>query len=202
MAFLIVGALLGWGAASGHLTLSNSAVASVQPVSPSVGTDSVKPCCDAGANPAAFAALNAHNQKISANLQASGKKPNILVLWGDDIGVHNISAYNHGVMGYQTPNIDRIAKEGALFTDAYAQQSCTAGRASFILGQHPFRTGLLTIGMPGSPHGIPDWAPTTADLLKEQGYARGSSARTTSATGTRTCRPCTGSTSSTATSIT
>src|SRR5262245_51644779 len=84
------------------------------------------------------------------------QKPNILVIWGDDIGIHNISAYNLGVMGYRTPNIDRIAKEGALFTDFYAQQSCTAGRASFILGQHPFRTGLLTIGMPGSPQGIPD----------------------------------------------
>jgi hypothetical protein len=70
---------------------------------------------------------------------AAGSRPNILVIWGDDIGVHNVSAYNHGVMGYRTPNIDRIAKEGALFTDAYAQQSCTAGRASFILGQHPFR---------------------------------------------------------------
>jgi arylsulfatase len=104
---------------------------------------------------------------------AQAKKPNILVIWGDDIGVHNISAYNHGIMGYQTPNIDRIAKEGALFTDSYAQQSCTAGRSSFILGQHPFRTGLLTIGMPGSDHGIPDWAPTIADLLKEQGYATG-----------------------------
>lgn len=101
------------------------------------------------------------------------KKPNILVIWGDDIGVHNISAYSHGIMGYHTPNIDRLAKEGALFTDAYAQQSCTAGRASFILGQHPFRTGLLTIGMPGSTHGIPDWSPTIADLLKEQGYATG-----------------------------
>src|SRR5580700_5088246 len=100
-------------------------------------------------------------------------KPNILVIWGDDIGVHNISAYNHGIMGYRTPNIDRIAKEGALFTDAYAQQSCTAGRSSFILGQHPFRTGLLTVGLPGSEHGIPDWTPTIADLLKEQGYATG-----------------------------
>jgi arylsulfatase len=110
----------------------------------------------------AFAVIAAH---------AADKKPNILVIWGDDIGIHNISAYNLGVMGYHTPNIDRIAKEGALFTDAYAQQSCTAGRASFILGQHPFRTGLLTIGMPGSPHGIPDWAPTIADLLKPQGYA-------------------------------
>ena len=100
-------------------------------------------------------------------------QPNIVVIWGDDIGVHNISAYNHGIMGYQTPNIDRIAAEGALFTDAYGQQSCTAGRAAFILGQHPFRTGLLTIGMPGSDHGIPDWAPTIADMLKEQGYATG-----------------------------
>jgi arylsulfatase A-like enzyme len=105
--------------------------------------------------------------------QAAERKPNILVIWGDDIGIHNISAYNLGVMGYKTPNIDRLAKEGALFTDFYAQQSCTAGRASFILGQHPFRTGLLTIGMPGSPHGIPDWSPTIADLLKVQGYTTG-----------------------------
>ncbi len=108
----------------------------------------------------------------SANVsaQAQTQKPNILVIWGDDIGVHNISAYNHGIMGYQTPNIDRIAKEGAMFTHYYAQQSCTAGRASFVTGQHPFRTGLLTIGMPGSDHGIPDWAPTIADLLKDKGY--------------------------------
>ncbi len=104
---------------------------------------------------------------------SAAEKPNILVIWGDDIGVHNISAYNHGIMGYKTPNIDRIAKEGAMFTDAYGQQSCTAGRASFILGQHPFRTGLLTIGMPGSDHGIPDWSPTIADLLHEQGYVSG-----------------------------
>ena len=110
---------------------------------------------------------------VVVSAQAADKKPNILVIWGDDIGIHNISAYNLGVMGYKTPNIDRIAKEGALFTDAYAQQSCTAGRASFILGQHPFRTGLLTIGMPGSPQGIPDWSPTIADLLKGQGYATG-----------------------------
>jgi len=97
-------------------------------------------------------------------------KPNILAIWGDDIGIYNISAYNHGMMGYQTPNIDRIANEGALFTDQYAQQSCTAGRSSFILGQEPFRTGLLTIGMPGSTHGIPDWAPTIGDVAKDNGY--------------------------------
>ena len=99
------------------------------------------------------------------------KKPNILIIWGDDIGWSNLSCYNLGLMGYRTPNIDRIAREGALFTDAYGEQSCTAGRAAFILGQHPFRTGLLTIGMPGSPHGIPEWAPTIADLLKPLGYA-------------------------------
>ena len=108
-----------------------------------------------------------------ASTLVAADKPNIVVIWGDDIGVHNISAYNHGIMGYRTPHIDRIAREGALFTDSYAQQSCTAGRASFILGQHPFRTGLLTIGMPGSDHGIPDWTPTIADLLKNQGYATG-----------------------------
>ena len=85
---------------------------------------------------------------ILASTASAQGKPNILVIWGDDVGVHNISAYNHGIMGYRTPNIDRIADEGAMFTDSYAQQSCTAGRASFVLGQHPFRTGLLTIGMP------------------------------------------------------
>ena len=110
---------------------------------------------------------------IAAPAAHAAPKPNIVVIWGDDIGVHNVSAYNHGVMGYRTPSIDRIAREGTLFTDAYAQQSCTAGRASFILGQHPFRTGLLTIGMPGSEHGMPDWAPTIADLLKEHGYMSG-----------------------------
>jgi arylsulfatase len=100
-------------------------------------------------------------------------KPNILVIFGDDIGIPQVSAYTRGLMGYQTPSIDRIANEGALFTDAYGQQSCTAGRASFILGQEPFRTGLLTIGMPGDPHGITDWMPTIADALKSQGYRTG-----------------------------
>jgi arylsulfatase A-like enzyme len=113
---------------------------------------------------------------IAATLPAAAQqpqKPNILVIMGDDIGVPQISAYTMGMMGYRTPNIDRIAREGAIFTDAYGQQSCTAGRASFILGQEPFRTGLLTIGMPGDPHGIQDWMPTIADVLKIQGYATG-----------------------------
>lgn len=99
-------------------------------------------------------------------------------------------------MGYKTPNIDRLAKEGALFTDAYAQQSCTAGRASFILGQHPFRTGLLTIGMPGSPQGIPDWARRPSPTCSSsKATLPASSARTISVIATRICRRCTASTS-------
>jgi len=103
--------------------------------------------------------------------QAQAKKPNILVIMTDDVGVWNISAYHRGMMGGRTPNIDRIAYEGALFTDYYAQQSCTAGRSAFITGQHPFRTGLLTVGLPGSPLGLQKEDPTIADLLKPLGYA-------------------------------
>jgi arylsulfatase A-like enzyme len=105
--------------------------------------------------------------------QAQAKKPNFLVIWGDDVGWSNVSAYNMGMMGYQTPNIDRIAKEGMKFTDYYAQQSCTAGRAAFITGQHPFRTGLLTVGLPGSQIGLQPEDPTIAELLKKQGYMTG-----------------------------
>ncbi len=110
---------------------------------------------------------------FGAATAAAQDKPNILVIWGDDVGNMNISAYHNGLMGGRTPNIDRIANEGAIFTDAYAQQSCTAGRASFILGQHPFRTGLLTIGMPGAKQGIQDKDPTIAELLKNHGYVSG-----------------------------
>jgi arylsulfatase len=107
----------------------------------------------------------------TTDIASAQEKPNIVVIWGDDIGVSNISAYHRGMMGGRTPNIDRIANEGILFTDYYAQQSCTAGRASFILGQNPFRTGLLTIGMPGSEQGIQAKDPTIAELLKPMGYA-------------------------------
>ncbi len=105
--------------------------------------------------------------------KVAAKKPNILVIWGDDIGGFNISAYNLGVMGYKTPNIDRIAKEGALFTDWYGQQSCTAGRAAFITGQSPIRTGLTKVGLPGAPEGMKKEDPTIATLLKAQGYVTG-----------------------------
>ena len=101
------------------------------------------------------------------------KKPNILVIWGDDIGQSNISAYTFGVVGYQTPNIDRLAKEGMLFTDYYSEQSCTAGRSSFILGQSVFRTGLSKVGLPGADEGISEKDPTIAEMLKPLGYATG-----------------------------
>ena len=100
-------------------------------------------------------------------------KPNILVIWGDDIGISNLSCYSHGLMGYQTPNIDRIAREGMLFTDSYGEQSCTAGRSSFITGQSVYRTGLSKVGIPGAPVGMNDKLVTIAALLKEQGYATG-----------------------------
>jgi arylsulfatase len=105
--------------------------------------------------------------------QAQSGKPNVLIIFGDDIGWFNVSAYNHGVMGYRTPNIDRIAKEGALFTDWYAQQSCTAGRAAFITGQAPIRTGLTKVGLPGANEGLRPEDPTIAELLKPLGYATG-----------------------------
>ena len=107
------------------------------------------------------------------SLMAQDKKPNILIIWGDDVGEFNISAYNMGMMGYKTPNIDRIADEGAIFTDWYGQQSCTAGRAAFITGQSPIRTGLTKVGLPGAPEGMQKEDPTIATLLKGQGYMTG-----------------------------
>ena len=101
------------------------------------------------------------------------KKPNILVIWGDDIGITNLSCYSDGLMGYRTPNIDRIANEGMRFTDSYGQQSCTAGRAAFITGQSPYRTGLTKVGMPGADIGLQNEDPTIAELLKPLGYATG-----------------------------
>lgn len=104
-------------------------------------------------------------------VQAADKKPNILIIWGDDVGQSNISAYSHGVMGYKTPNIDRVAKEGVMFTDYYAEQSCTAGRASFITGQSGLRTGMTKVGLPGATEGLRKEDPTIAELLKPLGYA-------------------------------
>jgi arylsulfatase A-like enzyme len=118
-----------------------------------------------------FHSVLIQNQKEEKIMAA--KKPNIFIIWGDDIGWFNISAYNHGIMGYRTPNIDRIAKEGALFTDWYGQQSCTAGRAAFITGQSPIRTGLTKVGLPGAKLGLQPEDPTIAELLKPHGYVCG-----------------------------
>jgi arylsulfatase len=109
----------------------------------------------------------------SAGAQTTAAKPNIVIIWGDDIGQSNLSTYSRGLMGYKTPNIDRIASEGMLFTDYYGEQSCTAGRASFITGQHGLRTGLTKVGLPGASLGLRKEDPTIAELLKQQGYATG-----------------------------
>ena len=120
-----------------------------------------------------FALICVFTTNAQSPVPSSGKKPNILVIFGDDIGQSNISAYSFGVMGYKTPNIDRIAREGMMFTDYYAEQSCTAGRSSFITGQCTLRTGLSKVGVPGATAGLQDRDVTIAQLLKSQGYHTG-----------------------------
>ena len=110
---------------------------------------------------------------LSHVAKGQSKKPNFLIIFGDDIGVSNISAYSRGVMGFTTPNIDRIGNEGGVFVTYYGQQSCTAGRAAFITGQSPLRTGLTKVGLPGSPIGLQKEDPTIAEFLKPLGYATG-----------------------------
>ena len=110
---------------------------------------------------------------VGGMAQAQTKKPNIVIIWGDDIGQTDISAYSMGLMGFHTPNIDRVAKEGVIFTDYYAEQSCTAGRSSFITGQCGLRTGNTKVGLPGAAQGLQDRDVTIAQLLKAQGYATG-----------------------------
>ena len=121
-------------------------------------------------------------------------RPNILIIFPDDVGWENISAYSHGVMGYRTPNIDRIAHEGALFTDHYAQPSFTAGRAALITGQYPIRSGMTTVGRPGGALGLQPESPTLAEVLKGQGYPPGNLGKTIWVTATSTCPPYTAST--------
>ena len=132
----------------------------------------------AGTSLATLSALGAatSDQKAEAQQQpaaSSSSRPNIIVIWGDDIGLANVSAYSFGVMGYKTPNIDRIAREGMMFTDYYAEQSCTAGRASFITGQSGLRTGLTKVGLPAATLGLRVEDITIAEALKPLGYATG-----------------------------
>jgi arylsulfatase len=180
VALLAIGAAAGWlVSGSSLLRTANASIPVITEASTSRAPEtrtSISPalpaaggCCQS----ADKAMLADHNQKVSTTVQANGKKPNILVIWGDDIGQFNISAYNRGMMGYRTPNIDRIAAGGALFTDWYGQQSCTAGRAAFITGQSPIRTGLTKVGLPGATEGMRKEDPTIATLLRAQGYATG-----------------------------
>jgi arylsulfatase len=170
-ALVALGALLGWAAAAGHINFAWPVNAALDPAAPRPAASPEHPCCEMGGKATMVAALATHNLKVSAKLQKAGKKPNICVIWGDDVGQSNISAYTMGLMGYRTPNIDRVAKEGMIFTDYYAEQSCTAGRASFITGQHGLRTGLTKVGLPGATLGLQKEDPTIAEMLKPLGYA-------------------------------
>jgi arylsulfatase A-like enzyme len=180
IAFIGLGVVLGYAAAFGKLSPSERATAaSPEPVTAKpVAVQPATPDCPSGGCCAAPGSKNellltAHNQAVKEGADKSGKKPNICIIWGDDIGQSNISAYSHGVMGYKTPNIDRVAKEGMMFTDYYAEQSCTAGRSSFITGQCGLRTGNTKVGLPGATQGIQPRDVTIAQLLKAQGYVTG-----------------------------
>jgi arylsulfatase len=152
----------GLGGSAGKLSLARPADAA--PHNDEVAGES---CCENGEGRAThFVSANANDDKAA-------KKPNIVVIWGDDIGQSNVSAYSNGLMGHRTPNIDQVAREGMIFTDYYAEQSCTAGRASFITGQHGLRTGLTKVGLPGATLGLRKEDPTIAELLEPLGYATG-----------------------------
>jgi arylsulfatase A-like enzyme len=170
VALAMAAAWLGYAAAAGQFSFGRTATAA--PPGQRAVAQSAAPadvgCCGDGTPCTQLISLG---QKDDA--QKDGKKPNILVIFGDDIGQSNVSAYTHGLMGYHTPNIDRIAKEGIMFTDYYAEQSCTAGRSSFITGQCTFRTGLSKVGIPAAPIGLRKEDPTIAEMLKPLGYATG-----------------------------
>src|SRR5262249_14914211 len=140
-----------------------------------IGTFNRRNMLLAGTTLAAASALGtaASLQEAVAQGTTSGQKPNIIFIMGDDIGWFNVGAYHRGIMAGRTPNLDRLANEGMMFTDYYAEASCTAGRANFITGELPIRTGLTTVGQAGSTTGMPDQAPTIATALKSMGYATG-----------------------------
>ena len=172
-----VSALLGFAAASGKLNPFQKADAG-QPEQPKAaaptGAAPTAPgCCSDGLSKAGMVALATHNDAVAAKAAADGKKPNIVFIMGDDIGMWNIGAYHRGLMAGRTPNLDKLAKEGMLFTDYYAEASCTAGRANFITGELPIRTGMTTVGQAGAKIGLPAEACTIATALKALGYATG-----------------------------
>jgi arylsulfatase A-like enzyme len=166
---LLAGSVGGWAAASGRLeSVLRAEGKATGP--PAAAAGAAPGCCD---GPGKAAGLAGTVPVSTTHQPKDGKKPNILVIFGDDIGQSNVSAYTHGLMGYRTPNIDRIAREGMMFTDYYAEQSCTAGRSSFITGQCTLRTGLSKVGMPGATVGLQARDVTIAELLKSHGYATG-----------------------------
>jgi arylsulfatase A-like enzyme len=170
-----VGALLGYAAASGTERWNRQAEAAPPSEPPQLAHSSPTElpsvdCCGEGSNKGELLALATRNRNLADN---SGKKPNIVFIMGDDIGWFNIGAYHQGMMAGRTPNLDKLAAEGMRFTDYYAEASCTAGRANFITGELPIRTGLTTVGQAGSPVGIPDQAVTIAAVLRSMGYATG-----------------------------
>jgi arylsulfatase len=179
---LTIGALLGYAAANSDWKPVSAALPTLQPAASLPADVAAAPqaaCCStSGGAELLLAQVDATSLAQAQNKQpsrpaAQGRKPNILMIMGDDIGWFNPSCYHQGIMGYQTPNIDRIAKEGARFTDWYGQQSCTAGRAAFITGQSPIRTGLTKVGLPGADIGLRAEDPSVADFLKNLGYATG-----------------------------
>ncbi|WZP00907.1 arylsulfatase [Isosphaeraceae bacterium EP7] len=172
-----LGSGLGYLVAAGGLGIPRTALAANEPMTRSTevttGSEAKSSCSEGLSRNALLALATTAVQPTQAAPAQAKKKPNIVVIWGDDIGQSNVSAYSMGVMGYRTPNIDRVAKEGMIFTDYYAEQSCTAGRASFITGQHGLRTGLTKVGLPGATLGLQKEDPTIAELLKPHGYATG-----------------------------
>ena len=175
LAVLAVGATLGYAAANYDLNPLRKATAA-----PSGGVVTAAPAacptggyCDGLDAAKVRAAIDDHNAKVSAVAQKNGKKPNILYIMGDDVGWFNIGAYHQGIMSGKTPNLDKLAAQGMRFTDYYAEASCTAGRANFITGEIPLRTGLTTVGQAGADVGLPAQACTLATALKAQGYATG-----------------------------
>ena len=179
--FLGVGALLGYVAASGNIRLTWLAEAA--PVATQVADDraansdappvTAAPCCTHGSKTELLLAQAETKAAVQKKLAAAGRKPNIIFIMGDDVGWFNIGAYHQGMMAGRTPNLDKLAAQGMRFTDYYAEASCTAGRANFITGQLPIRTGMTTVGQAGSPIGMPSQAPTIATALKSMGYATG-----------------------------
>jgi arylsulfatase A-like enzyme len=174
LAVLAAGALLGYAAASGNLRLNRSDAAPANGQTAPADPSDCPTCCAQGASKAELLAMADPKVKEAvAKARANGKKPNILFIMGDDVGWYNIGAYHQGIMSGKTPNLDKLAAQGVRFTDYYAEASCTAGRANFITGEIPLRTGLTTVGQAGADVGIPAKACTLATALKAQGYATG-----------------------------